>query len=318
MVCVYCCDSFDDPSLFRKHMSEHHPDVKISMAFAHVPDGYIKIDCTDLRCRICSISLNNLNDAIDHLVKVHRRKIDSTCDLGVQPFILPDEKWECSICNSKFITLCALSAHTQSHFAKHTCETCGKSYFYIKDLKTHIQMAHICKQWICIKCKAVFETLDAKKKHLRDSPLCWSFTCTVCGERFLTFTMKKAHRAQAHGIRPKSYVCSECPKVFTCRGAYKNHFVAAHTKYESVPCPCGKEFKSKAALKKHMVVHSNDKVYSCTVCSKAFSRKKTLIQHMWIHSERKRFECVDCNKQFNQRVSWKTHMKSYHPGIAIT
>ncbi|KAL0808622.1 hypothetical protein ABMA28_013060 [Loxostege sticticalis] len=316
MVCVYCCDSFDDPPRFRHHMSEYHPEVKLRIAFAHIPEGYIKIDCTDLRCRICFAQLNKLEVAVDHLIKEHDQTIDLSCDLGVQPFILPDEKWACALCESKFISLRALSRHTQSHFPKFTCEACGKSYFSVSSLRFHKQVSHIGDQRICVKCKKTFETLEEKRKHVLESPRCWAFVCKFCGERFVSSTLRNAHRTQVHGMQSKEYVCPECPEVFPDRQKYRIHFITTHTN-DYFSCTCGKKFDSKSNLKKHMVVHTKEKLFPCTVCSKAFSRKKNLVQHMWIHSEHKRFECVDCNKQFNQKVTWKSHMKSYHPGVAI-
>lgn len=283
MVCVYCCESFENPSHFREHMTKNHPNVKISLAFAHLSDGYIKVDCTDLRCRICLVNLNNLAGAVEHLVKKHNRQIDLTCDMGVQLFILPDEKWECSMCDNKFITMRALSRHTQGHFAKHNCE-CGKSYFYLNSLRQHKMVAHIGQQRICLKCKMTFETLDDKKEHIKESPLCWEFTCAVCGERFPTLTLRNSHRKQIHGVQSKSYVCSECPKIFANRRAYKSHFIVTHTN-EYVACTCGRKLESEAALKRHMVVHAKDKEFPCTVCSKVFYRRSNLKQHMCIHSK---------------------------------
>lgn len=297
-------------------MSEHHTNVKINIAFAHVFYGYIKIDCTDLKCRVCSATLCNLDGAVEHLVDQHNHNIDLSCDLGVQPFILPGEKWNCAICESKFISLRALSAHTMAHFAKHKCDSCEKSYFYLNRLERHKQVAHIGEHRICLRCKTTFESLDAKKDHVHESPLCWEYICTLCGERFPTMALRDSHKIQVHGMKTKEFVCSECPKVFTNRRVYKRHFTIAHTN-EYFACECGKKFSSQFDLKEHIVVHTKEKSFICTVCSKPFARKNNMVQHMSVHSNQLKFECVDCSKRFKQRSSWRTHMKSYHPDVPL-
>lgn len=317
MTCVYCGDSFEEPAQFRRHMSELHVDVKIHIAFAHIPEGYIKVDCTDLRCRMCEGSFNRLEMLVEHLNKTHKLSLDLSCDLGVQPFIFEKDKWSCVMCNSKFISLRALSRHTQSHFLKYTCESCGKSYFTSSSLRLHLKVSHNGEKRICLKCKKTFGSLEAKRKHVQENPRCWAFICCVCGERFTSLTLRNAHRAQVHGVESKSYVCPECREVFPNRHKYRVHFIMTHTN-EYYTCNCGRKFDTKANLEKHMVVHTKEKLFPCTMCSKAFSRKKNLVQHMWIHSEHKRFECTDCHKQFNQKVTWKSHMKSFHPDVPIS
>ncbi|KAL0808619.1 hypothetical protein ABMA28_013057 [Loxostege sticticalis] len=317
MVCVYCAESFENSSGYREHMETEHQTFKVRMAFAHCHEGFIKADCTDLRCRLCSETLTNLEDVAQHLQLIHCQPIDSSADLGIQPFRLAKEKFVCAICSSKSLCLRQLSRHTQTHFLKYTCEACGKSYATMTTLNHHIRFSHIQDQRICRKCKATFSTLEAKRNHLKESRKCWSHLCNVCGERFITWNLKQAHLAQVHGTGKRTYVCPECGAIFIDRKKYRSHFKITHTDDNFMCSCCGLKFETKRDLNEHRVVHTKERLFPCTVCSKSFPRKKNLVQHMWIHSEHKRFECTLCNKQFNQRVSWKTHMKSYHPEIYI-
>lgn len=316
VVCVYCLQDFEEPHLFRRHMEDEHPEVGLTVAFAHIPDGYIKVDVTELRCRVCKQKFENVGAAAEHLLKSHRLNLDLEHNLGVQPFKFPRGKWMCALCETKFAGLRALSRHTQSHFSKYTCHTCGKSYFSSSSLKLHLRVSHIGDQKICVKCKRTFKTLEERRKHISESPRCWSFACKSCGQRFVSHAHREAHRLKEHGGQKRMFPCTECKEIFPDRYKYNYHYKITHTD-DYFTCTCGRKFDTKRNMEKHRVVHTKEKLFPCTVCSKEFSRKKNLVQHMWIHSEHKRFECIPCNKQFNQRVSWKTHMKSYHPDVEI-
>ncbi|XP_045781719.1 zinc finger protein 250-like isoform X6 [Maniola jurtina] len=315
MVCVYCGESYEDPTMYRKHMDEEHQTFNVRMAFVHCHEGFIKVDCTELQCRLCTEPFQKLEDIAQHLYHKHEQPIDLSFELGMQPFKLEKDKLACAICYSKSLCLRQLSRHTQSHFLKYTCEACGKSYATITTLKHHITYSHTGQERICRKCKKTFNSLTEKRDHLSGSKRCWSHLCHICGERFLSWTIKQTHLSEVHGAPKRTYVCPECGEVFPDRKKYRVHFKILHTDDNFVCTCCGLKFDTKRNLENHRVIHTKEKLFPCPVCSKSFPRKKNLVQHMWIHSELKRFSCTLCNKQFNQRVSWKTHMKSYHPDL---
>ncbi|XP_050676820.1 zinc finger protein 652-B-like isoform X7 [Leptidea sinapis] len=315
MVCVYCCEKVEEPSKYRQHMVDEHPTFNSRMAFAHVTEGFIKADCSELQCRLCPMAFDTLETIAQHLVDVHDKDIDLHHDLGIQPFKLQSDKLSCALCNAKAICLRQLSRHTQTHFTKYTCEACGKSYSTCTSLKHHITFSHSGGNRVCRKCKKTFETLEEKRQHVSKSKKCWSHLCNVCGERFFNWTNKNNHLFEVHGVTRKNYVCPECSLVFVDRKKYRAHFKLSHTEDVYICTCCGLKFETKKHLDEHRVIHTKEKPFPCPVCTKSFARKKNLIQHLWIHSELKRFSCTLCSKQFNQRVTWKTHMRSYHPEI---
>lgn len=316
MVCVYCCDSYPDPAEFRAHMNEEHETFNPRMAFLHCSEGYIKVDCTNINCRLCFKHFQTLEQVAEHLYSEHKKPLDLNVALGLQPFKFETNKLLCAICNAKSICLRQLSRHTQSHFWRFTCEACGKSYATNTALRSHIRFSHIGNERICRKCKSTFPSIEEKRKHVTETPKCWPHLCYYCGVRFMTWTLKQQHMTEAHGVEKKTHVCPECAEVFENRKKYRTHFRLSHTDDNYVCSCCGMKFETKKSLEEHRVSHTMEKLFPCTVCSKAFPRKKNLAQHMWIHMEHKRFECKLCNKKFNQKVSWKTHMKSYHPELA--
>ncbi|XP_045506033.1 gastrula zinc finger protein XlCGF26.1-like isoform X10 [Colias croceus] len=317
MVCVYCCDSYDDPQAYRDHMNTEHAQFNVKTAFAHVGNNYteyLKVDCTELKCRICTVQLDTLEEISKHLLVAHGKDINTDVEIGMQMFKLGQERWVCALCSVKVPCLRELSRHTSSHYHKYTCETCGKSYINRENLQRHAQYGHSDAK-VCMKCKQVFQNTEARRQHILSSEKCWPMSCAFCGMRFLTRKAKFAHCAEVHGQGPKEYKCPECSMVFNKWTPYRAHFVLSHTNNIFTCSFCGLQFDNKRALDEHVVSHTKEKAFTCTVCSKSFARKKNLIQHSWVHSEYKRFECKMCNKQFNQRVSWKTHMKSYHPEL---
>ncbi|XP_053623430.1 zinc finger protein 652-A-like isoform X20 [Plodia interpunctella] len=230
MVCVYCCESFNDPAVFRKHMVDEHTDFPIWAAFKHVPEGYIKADCTELSCKLCAEPLGTLEQTAEHLFTVHSKKrLRLEFDVGIQPFKLAEGKLSCAICAEKFASLRSLSRHTQTHYLKFTCESCGKSYSTVTSLKCHMRQHMYEDRRLCRKCKTTFKTLEDRRKHLMKSPKCWLHLCKICGERFITWNQKLTHQANAHGAGKRIYVCPECKEVFTDRKKYPAHFKKHHS-----------------------------------------------------------------------------------------
>lgn len=322
MVCVYCCDSFPDPAKFREHMHLEHQDFKVRMAFVHVAEAAVKVDCTDLKCRICFDTLSNLEQAADHLIKKHNKDLSPTHDLGMHPFKIYKDKYSCAICTEKFSTLALLSKHTHSHFVQYTCDSCGKSYASLTSLHCHLR--YNCgtdsdknSKNRCRKCRKIFTSTTERMNHLEKSVRCRQHVCNLCGDRFTTWNMKQNHLKDMHNVPQKTYNCPECHIVFSKRDSLRLHFKTTHTS-DYVECSyCARKFDTDRNLKKHIVIHTGERNFICQVCSKAFPRKSTLGQHMWIHSEVKKHECKICDKTFNQRVSWRTHMKARHPEMRV-
>ncbi|XP_045506032.1 zinc finger protein 652-A-like isoform X9 [Colias croceus] len=318
VMCVFCCEDYTDPSEFRKHMNAEHDTIKVKTVFSHCPyEGYLKVDCTELRCRQCNTPFDKIVDAAHHLNDAHDLKINFDVQLGVQPFKFENDKLLCGLCDKNFPCLRQLSRHMSSHYQNFTCEECGKSYPTKTSLQHHINFTHISAARICRRCKQTFGSLEAKREHVEKNSKCWSYHCSMCLQRFMKWSEKEEHLVKVHGQVKRTYSCPECALKFDTRYTYKNHFVTTHAALCFVCSFCGKKFSTKRLLEQHLVVHTGVKLFDCTVCFKSFPRKANLSQHMWIHNEVKRFECKPCNKKFNQRVSYKSHMKTHHPDVQI-
>ncbi|XP_041968385.1 gastrula zinc finger protein XlCGF57.1-like isoform X8 [Aricia agestis] len=317
MLCVYCCENYEDPKEFRNHMDTEHTTFRLSTAFAHRPNcqEYIKVDCTNLKCRLCSCGFESVGDVAKHLHDVHNfLTLDLTHDLGVEPYKLNLNKYICVICNQKLPTITKLCRHTTSHFLKYTCDICGRSYLRCEALKYHMKCSHSGSN-VCRKCWKDFATPEKKKEHISTSPACWPFCCVYCRKRFQSWEKKQDHLVAVHGRPKRTYTCPDCGEKYEKRSLFYAHYSVNHSnQYFGCPC-CDLKFASKAKMEEHMRGHTGEKSFECTVCFKLFGTRKSLKQHMWIHSEQKRFVCGVCKKQFAQKVSLKSHIKSFNHNV---
>ncbi|CAK1554421.1 unnamed protein product [Leptosia nina] len=320
-MCVYCCEEYKNPSEFGPHMVKEHPTTSLQVAFMHcLYEGYIKVDCSHLRCKICDEHFEKLPDIAKHLNNDHDKKINFDTHLGVQPFRFPNDKLLCGLCDKNFPCLRQLSRHMTTHYQNFTCEECGKSYTTNSAFQQHIKFPHASSGiQYCRQCKSTFDTVAEKREHDEKSVNCWKYHCTFCSppKRFLRWTEKEKHLVTVHGKKERTHDCPECPKTFLTRETYRNHFATTHAEACYVCSYCSKRFSKKRYLDEHIVVHTGVKQFECDVCFKTFPRKANLSQHMWTHSDNKRFECKLCDKKFNQKISYRSHMKTQHPDVQI-
>ncbi|XP_045506028.1 zinc finger protein 471-like isoform X7 [Colias croceus] len=318
LCCVYCRDDFHLPSEYRQHMDENHKTFTISTAFAHCAKGkeYLKVDCTNLKCRICSLPCNDIQEIARHLCEYHDCDIDLSAEIRLQPYRVDNDQFICFLCDKKLPTMTKLCRHTTSHYSKYTCDVCGRHYLTVEALKYHIRCSHSGK-FTCRKCWGEFATSEERKEHLQVSKSCWGFCCVLCGEKFKSWELKQKHFVQVHGRPGLTYACTDCDIIFNSRRPFYSHFRLNHTD-EGYICPCcGLKFVSKKQMDDHRLGHTGEKHYECGVCHKLFTRSRSLKQHLWIHSETKRFPCLMCEKQFAQKVSLQGHMRSHHPEVVF-
>ncbi|GBP33054.1 Zinc finger protein 782 [Eumeta japonica] len=313
IVCVYCCDMFEDPNAFRSHMNSEHSAFNVATAFANLSKSeFVKVDVLNLHCRICNVRMDNLVALAGHLYAQHCAKLHMSAQLGVQEFILEKNKWYCYVCNKKLPSLYHLNRHTGTHYLNYICDCCGRSYITESGLAAHIKNTHgQTSKYSCRRCKKQFSSMEAKKQHLRSENYCQPFGCHMCSQRFLYWELRQKHLEEVHGKPKKVFPCVDCGATFECRRLFHIHYKTLHTQ-DCYRCQCGLKFASKSAYEYHNVSHTGEKKFHCTICGKMFSRKKNLNQHVRIHEKDKRFACSVCSHTFVQKRSLKSHIKAHH------
>uniref|UniRef100_A0A087YM23 C2H2-type domain-containing protein n=1 Tax=Poecilia formosa TaxID=48698 RepID=A0A087YM23_POEFO len=120
------------------------------------------------------------------------------------------------------------------------CTTCGKRYYYVKSLVTHMR-THVVKLHSCETCGNEFSSAEALSSHMTEHSLDKLHSCETCGERFYRESSLLTH-------------------------------IRDHSDETSHPCEvCGKRCLTGKALLVHMRSHdSAEKLHSCDVCGKTF------------------------------------------------
>lgn len=238
-------------------MDEEHSFFSIKVAFHNLPKSeFIKADLTNLKCRMCKEGFEDLDAAIAHLSSEHAENVDSNGKLGVMPYFLNKDTFNCAVCKKNFPSLFHLNRHTITHFLSYVCHVCGSSYVATTGLLRHMRSKHQEYEVTCKRCGKVFPTMEANDRHRRVEKSCMPYVCVKCNERFLDWKSRKRHMETAHGQSQRTYRCGDCNLNFSHENAYYEHFKLQHSA-DCVSCKhCGLRFLSLYRLKRHLSKHN--------------------------------------------------------------
>lgn len=260
--CVFCRVQSNDPIGLRAHMASRHANFDIQLVFSRkIRKEFLKIDITDLQCKLCFIPIDTLDELMIHLKNDHKQPLNADVQPGVLPFKLNDgSNWKCAICKIQFSDFISLKKHTSEHYQNYVCDTCGEGFITESALKAHTKIPHDNK-YTCTRCVATFITLEERNIHIKTQHTTLPYMCVYCKEkpRFATWELRKRHLMEFHNYKPgaEMYECTTCHMTFKTRSQKYHHNVKAHrTKKEteySYPCgSCSRAFASKLSLDKHI------------------------------------------------------------------
>ncbi|XP_041968384.1 zinc finger protein 26-like isoform X7 [Aricia agestis] len=311
-ICWCCPKTFADFIGVREHLTEHEnivDAIKSARALDH-----IKVEVSDLRCKICSRTMNDLDALCDHLSNVHDKQLLKDVGLGVTPYLSSDREFICAFCRERFALFTNLNRHMNQHYPNNICPHCGKTFLAKYRMLSH-QLTHESKPktFKCSKCKEVFETKALRDTHFKSvhGPE-HRYRCPYCSETFMRYIDRLRHMKQAHD-KVVEYPCHLCPAVFPISDQRTKHIRYVHIKNQTHQCEfCPSKFVSAHRLKNHLVRHIGERKFECSVCKKSYARIKTLREHMRIHNNDRRFVCEYCNNSFVQKCSLKSHIRTHH------
>lgn len=289
-LCFFCHRTFQKTDALKDHTLKHKTSsVKSAVSYMR-GDESVKVDVTDIKCKLCNEPLQDLNSLIDHLQAKHDKRFAEDYGYGLIPYKLREEEYKCAICSKEFQYYMKLNQHMNVHYGNLVCETCGKAFMSQSRLRSH-SLCHGAK-FACKLCPKTFESLKKRNDHESGAHnRKKQIKCELCDETFETFASRRRHHISKHnhGITRR---CSSCNKQFLNLSQMQRHYRSVHEKEKNFACSvCCMKFFDKSGLRKHLVKHIGARVYSCDVCSKSYARKQTLREHiMQVHEKEKRFD----------------------------
>ncbi|XP_046975364.1 zinc finger protein 91-like [Vanessa cardui] len=282
--CCFCTEQYPDPADLKRHTIDDHNDADKSnfMKGKDMHSYFVKLDITDLSCKLCGQNIDNIEKLIKHLQINHDKKLYTDIKDHILPFKFGSDTLCCFICCNFFNTFKALQEHMNVHYRNYLCAVCGAGFVNKNILLRHGD-AHKIGTFTCVECCRTFDT--ARKKLLHDrsyhSGMKLPHKCGYCLERFKEVWKKYEHLSKVHGIKSPGIKCQVCDKSFETKNAWRLHTTRVHLLQRPHKCSdCDMEFYAKRELESHMVKHTGTREFKCDICFKSYGRQKTLKQHM--------------------------------------
>lgn len=289
-MCFYCQVAHKQPNQILTHYDEHDcvdlpTAVKRYTQKRGNREAAIKVEITDLYCKLCSENMANLDELIQHLIENHDVDYDLSIPNCFLPFRLTGVP-TCGTCNMEFDLFEYLLRHANKQHMQHSfiCEICGKSSFSERYHVLHVRSFHQEGGYRCEYCGLKLSSLRKKTLHVQNVHKENQFKCTICDETLKSSYFKNVHLAEVHGVEEKRIKCPHCPRVFPQDNIMIRHMRRVHLKLKEHMCPvCGIRFFESYQMKNHLMYHTGENNFSCEICGKTFLRKHYLTKHLNSH-----------------------------------
>lgn len=314
--CFFCLEYYSEPGSLLQHTSSHEPQEVDEIFEKHVPKGKrcLQADISQLTCRLCSESFQNLGAVRSHLETKHSIGfLPASNGMTEYKMEVKNGMFSCHVCGKLFHTFTLLNAHMNSHVGKVVCEDCGAGFLYQHLLMKHKE-SHLYKRFNCKHCEKSFYKNSQLKYHTeivhKGKDRVKPKKCPHCSQTFKEYYSKIVHLRETHGIT-KNFQCHMCKSNFGTRRALTEHTTRFHT--EKFKCDvCSKCFGIESKLKQHMRGHTGEKSFVCPICKNAYMHKMTLRKHIKSHGTEFKFVCAECGAGFHNKSEHSKHTKQWH------
>ncbi|XP_045489582.1 zinc finger protein 62 isoform X4 [Pieris rapae] len=285
--CFHCSKDFVQFDSLKEHSVKQHThcDLKSkSMKFLKGRDISLKIDISNLSCKVCSEKYSDVSALIDHLIVNHKAAYDTTVEY-LQSFKIAKDSIPCPFCSDVFQYFRKLLEHINLlHSVENfVCAYCGQTFGNNYNYRAHISRYHRQESVKCIECSTEFATVHKLSRHKARVHGEKIYQCQQCDDKFGTQYLLKKHAIQVHSSGHK---CMYCSRIFTINSHLRNHVRRLHLKEKNFECNiCSERFFDKPLLKTHLVKHIGERNYHCDICGKRFLWKKNLRGHMSSHGQ---------------------------------
>lgn len=305
--CFYCGINVDEYDKFLLHMKSHDPCDLKHPAFKR-RNRIVKIDVSDITCRLCNESFSNIDSIVFHLIWKHEVDYNKEIGMPLVPYRLVDLK--CLFCEETFNFFQQLVVHVNT---KHE----GKRSLHVKDMAT-IKKDKSDTLFKCLDCEEGFENLALLRRHgfevhrtdiLNPIKKRKPVNCAICRQQFDGLHKLVEHKISNHD---KKYCCKQCNKPFTNYITMLRHMLDAHQIGHSCP-KCDSMFTRKSAMLVHFRrSHLKERNAPCTVCQKKFFTATQVRAHMLTHTRERKYICHDCGKSYIRKRNLILHISVDH------
>lgn len=259
--CSYCNEKFLEQFPLKQHVTTIHLDEPPTKTiFAKITENnMLKVDVSNLKCRLCGQVLESVDCLKVHLVEVHKKMLYCEYSDGVLPFKLDsNDQYPCQKCTTTFSNFSKLNEHMNTHYQNYVCDLCGKPFVSKSRFRTHVQ-SHEIGSFPCGECDEILETRVARMCHkFKVHRNCLRYACPRCPEKFPTYYSRSKHLVDRHNQQMKEYPCSFCGRVFQASCKRAAHFRTAHKLVEKTHLctQCKWSFLTKQQLHQHLLTHN--------------------------------------------------------------
>ncbi|XP_052801310.1 zinc finger protein 208-like [Mya arenaria] len=190
------------------------------------------------------------------------------------------------------------------------CDICGKDIQKVLR-KQHNRIHSSVRPFKCETCGKMFKRMVNLKQHIPTHEEVKPYYCDQCGKGFVLPSQLKIHIMSNHsGERP--HKCLHCGKAFVTVFRLNRHSLK-HNERQTQCDTCGKQFLNAYNLSCHIKnLHKKEKRHTCTICRKQFSTNYQLKCHLIKHAGVRPFTCPLCPQDFVEKKELRRHLKIRH------